>query len=440
MSRFPIPFASTIPALATVLLLTIVAEPAAADPAEFTPGSLNFETVSSSAATRSETVATSDDDDDDYIQVITGQFGGQPGQPVPTLICDELPRFSDEQHCFGVSILFNEPVSGFLPGHVEVSRPAGVHPFSIMGSSPHPHVTSFGYGACLYSYSSPSVPNDELEMTVRVPAGVVSDSSGESNTASNTLHVSVNRTVSVADASATEGTDATIDFEVTVGSRNDCDTVTVDWTTADGTATAGEDYFAARGTLTFGPGENSKTVSVPVLNDTVSDDGETVTLRLSNATWFATIDDAEATGVISDSEPLEEGESDTDSPAVTVTSEAVGPVSGDFDVTLTFSEPTSDFEMSEIEVVNGSATSMSSRIDGMVRTVTITPNSDTIGTLTVTVPAGVTTDAANNANTASEAFGIDIDTVVPSVTVTSDATAPVSGAALFRVTIRINTN
>ena len=142
-------------------------------------------------------------------------------------------------------------------------------------------------------------------IVVSVPAGGWQDRDGNPNTASsNSVYLAHNWKVSVADASATEGADETIDFEVSLNARDDCKTVTVDWATEDGTATAGEDYSAASGTLTFGPGETTKTVSVVVLHDTVEDHGETFTLRLSNAvtTWldteFATIADAEATGTI----------------------------------------------------------------------------------------------------------------------------------------------
>ena len=92
-----------------------------------------------------------------------------------------------------------------------------------------------------------------------------------------------------------------MEFTVTLNALDDCATETVHWTTVDGTATAGEDYTGAKGTLTFGPGETSKTVRVAVLNDAEDDSGETFTLRLSNASG-ATIADAEATGTISDKE------------------------------------------------------------------------------------------------------------------------------------------
>ena len=72
---------------------------------------------------------------------------------------------------------------------------------------------------------------------------------------------------------------------------------------ADGAATAGEDYTAASGTLTFAPGETVKTVSVAVLDDAVSDSGETFTLQLSNVSGHEVeLADAEATGTNSNDE------------------------------------------------------------------------------------------------------------------------------------------
>ena len=64
--------------------------------------------------------------------------------------------------------------------------------------------------------------------------------------------------LSVADAEATEGHDATIDFTVTLSPAVE-HTVTVEYaTTANGSATAGQDYTATQGTLTFAPGRNDK--------------------------------------------------------------------------------------------------------------------------------------------------------------------------------------
>ena len=108
--------------------------------------------------------------------------------------------------------------------------------------------------------------------------------------------------LSVADASATEGTDAALEFAVTLN-RAASGTVTVDYATGNGTATAGADYTAASDTLTFDPGETAKTVNVAVLDDAHDDTEETLTLTLSNASG-AQIRDGEATGTIVNSDPL----------------------------------------------------------------------------------------------------------------------------------------
>ena len=116
--------------------------------------------------------------------------------------------------------------------------------------------------------------------------------------------------VSVADASANEGADAAVEFEVTL-SQAASGTVTVDYATANirfaasnGGAMAGEDYTAVSGTLTFVAGETVKTVSVPILDDAIDEGAETFTLQLRNAQG-AWISDAEATGTITNSDPLQ---------------------------------------------------------------------------------------------------------------------------------------
>ena len=108
--------------------------------------------------------------------------------------------------------------------------------------------------------------------------------------------------LSVSDASANEA-DGSIGFAVTLSPAASA-TVTVDYATADGTATAGADYTATSGTLTFQTGDTQKTISVPIIDDLVEDDGETLTLTLSNASG-ATLADAEATGTIHNTEVTE---------------------------------------------------------------------------------------------------------------------------------------
>ena len=71
--------------------------------------------------------------------------------------------------------------------------------------------------------------------------------------------------ISVADARANEGAGAKVAFQVSLSRAftTAAHRVTVDYATSDGTATAGADYTATSGTLTFAAGEKTKTVNVP---------------------------------------------------------------------------------------------------------------------------------------------------------------------------------
>jgi hypothetical protein len=75
-------------------------------------------------------------------------------------------------------------------------------------------------------------------------------------------------------------------------------TVTVNYATGNGTATAGSDYTAAAGTLTFNPGETSKTFIVAVLDDALSEGTQTLNLTLSNPTGGAALG-SPATAILS---------------------------------------------------------------------------------------------------------------------------------------------
>ncbi|MFN6482142.1 MULTISPECIES: Calx-beta domain-containing protein [unclassified Nostoc] len=61
-------------------------------------------------------------------------------------------------------------------------------------------------------------------------------------------------------------------------------TVTVQYATANGTATAGLDYTSTTGTLTFNPGNTSKIINIPILNDSLNEANETFTLTLTSPT------------------------------------------------------------------------------------------------------------------------------------------------------------
>jgi ELWxxDGT repeat protein len=106
--------------------------------------------------------------------------------------------------------------------------------------------------------------------------------------------------LNVGDIRVAEGDAGTANAQFTVTlSPAASKSVTVDYATADGTATSGSDYTAAMGTLTFAPGETSKSIDVAVRGDTSPENNETFFMTLKNAVGatlartgaFAVIDD-----------------------------------------------------------------------------------------------------------------------------------------------------
>jgi glucose/arabinose dehydrogenase len=112
-------------------------------------------------------------------------------------------------------------------------------------------------------------------------------------------------TLAVADTSVTEGNAGTTTavFTVTLSAAPGATPVTVDFATGNLTATAGQDYTATSGTLTFSGTTVVRTIAVPVIGDTTVEPTETFTVTLSNPTG-ATIGAATATGsIVSDDTP-----------------------------------------------------------------------------------------------------------------------------------------
>ncbi len=104
--------------------------------------------------------------------------------------------------------------------------------------------------------------------------------------------------LSVDNVAVTEGDSGTASATFTVSlSAASGQTVTVNYATANGSATAGSDYVAASGTLTFPPGSTTQSLPVTVNGDTAIEPTETFLVNLSGAT-NATIADAQGVGTI----------------------------------------------------------------------------------------------------------------------------------------------
>jgi hypothetical protein len=134
-------------------------------------------------------------------------------------------------------------------------------------------------------------------------------------------------TISVAGASVSEEDSGTapLAFAVALSAAFHRD-VTVRYTTADDTATAGSDYEAVSGTLTIPAGSTAATIEVPVNGDAAVEADETLALTLADAT-NAMLGTAVATGTILDDDvptisvtdaSVTEGDSGTESLAFAV--------------------------------------------------------------------------------------------------------------------------
>lgn len=105
-------------------------------------------------------------------------------------------------------------------------------------------------------------------------------------------------TITIGDVSITEGNSGTklVQLQLTLSAAQ-AGNVTVNFATANGTATAGSDYTAKTGTKTFAPGQTVVTTSITITGDTTNEANETFFVNLSDAVG-ATIADAQGVGTI----------------------------------------------------------------------------------------------------------------------------------------------
>lgn len=106
--------------------------------------------------------------------------------------------------------------------------------------------------------------------------------------------------ISIANASIAEGNtgSASLTFNVTLSAAPTAP-VSVNWSTADGTATGGVDYVAGAGTLSWTIGDAlTKTITIQVNGDTTVEPDETLSVALSAPTGATLAGAGKATGTI----------------------------------------------------------------------------------------------------------------------------------------------
>ncbi|QDV26785.1 Calx-beta domain-containing protein [Aureliella helgolandensis] len=99
-------------------------------------------------------------------------------------------------------------------------------------------------------------------------------------------------TIAVGNTEVIEGNAGPVDLVFTVMRQGDTSgTTTVDWATANGTATAGSDFLGSAGQIAFGPGDTLQTIAIAVNGDTVVEAHESLFVNLSGAVGATIVDD-----------------------------------------------------------------------------------------------------------------------------------------------------
>ncbi|MCD0278310.1 putative Ig domain-containing protein [Xanthomonas melonis] len=268
-------------------------------PAGQTSGTITINPTADSTAEPDETVVLT-------LAAGSGYSIGSPASAIGTILNDDLPALSIDD----VSV--NEGNAGTTNATFTVSlsspAPAGGVSFDIAtangtASAGVDYVASSQSGLLISPGSSSAtftvlINGDTLNEPDETYFVNVSNVSGADVADAQGLGTIVNDdavpALSVGDISVAEGNSGTTTatFAVSLSAASG-QTVTVNYATADGSASAGSDYVAGSGTLTFAPGVTAQNVTVTVNGDTTVEPDETFSLGLSGASG-ATI--ARATG------------------------------------------------------------------------------------------------------------------------------------------------
>jgi parallel beta-helix repeat protein len=289
--------------------------------------------------------------------------------------------------------------------------------------------------------------------------------------------------VSIADAQLIEGNSGTANmlFTVTLSGATTAP-ASVQYATAGVTATTGSDFQSVRGSVTFNPGETLRTISIPIIGDTVSEPDETFVIGLSvpinttiaRGTATGTILNDDGGGTITAGDVrIVEGNSGTTNAVITLT--ASQPFSGEIDYftvdgtaksgsdytprtsfvtfnnesTKTISIPIIGDTLAELDETFTLQLSIDTRhypssnpiLPRSVVTVTIVNDDNGVGPARLTIPSGSTSPIAVNlgGTTAQEvtftSSNPDIATVPATVQVTGSALVNVTGVSAGDATI-----
>ncbi len=288
---------------------------------------------------------------------------------------------------FGYSVSFDEAVTGFDANDLSVTN-GTVSDFSGSGSS----------------YSFLVTPTADGDVTVSANGSGASDAAGNSNNGSNEITIVSDRTLPTAllSSNASNPTNAN-SIHIDVSASENIIGLTAD------------DFLLTNGTLSNFTGSGS---SYAFDVSPIADGALSVELGAHSFSDAAGNENSNG-GMISFN-------SDRTNPTVSLTSSAGDPTNAEpISVTVTFSEPVSGFDSSDLIVTNGSVSNFSG--NGGTYSFDLSAASD--GLITVSIAGNAASDSAGNGND-SGTFSINSDQTAPTTSIHTIAANPTNGSPI----------
>jgi Calx-beta domain-containing protein len=214
--------------------------------------------------------------------------------------------------------------------------------------------------------------------------------------------------ISINDATLLEGDSdtASMTFNVSLGAVYNLP-VTINYATSDGTATPGEDYVPASGTLTFQPGQKSQTIAIAVNGDRLTEQDETILVTLTTSSNVL-IDKNAGVGTIRDNEPhvtisdptLLEGDSGTSTMTFNVSFQA------GYDLPVTISYATNGGTATPGDDYAPASGTLTFQPGQTLQTIVVAVNGDVLGEYNETILVNLTTSDSYVAMDKSVGVGI----------------------------------
>ena len=273
--------------------------------------------------------------------------------------------------------------------------------------------SSLTHSSANQNFTFTLTPGADGEVTATIPADRVMDIADNSNTASNVLRVTFDRTTpgpTLSTDAASPTNAASVTVTVDFGKPIDPATFAIsDVSVTGGTASSLTHSSANQNfTFTLTPGADGEvTATIPA--DRVMDiaDNSNTASNVLRVTF------------------------DRTTPGPTLSTDAASPTNAaSVTVTVDFGKPIdpATFAISDVSVTGGTASSLTHSSANQNFTFTLTPGAD--GEVTATIPADRVMDIADNSNTASNVLRVTFDRTTPGPTLSTDAASPTNAASV----------